>query len=282
LISLRNEFNALAPARDKASDGAVGDAAHMAESSDHNVDDSPGSKTPYTDPDDLPEVHAVDVDNDLNEPGWTMDRCVEIIVTRHRSHQDDRLQNVIWNRKIWSRSWGWTARAYTGASAHTEHAHFSARYGSGTGTGNPENDTRPWGLLAAANPTPNGDDDMPTTAEVQAACYSAITAALFDGYHAAMNDATYKAAAPDRQKAMRNVRDTLQGIVGGPAEDDIAAAQAVLVSAINSHSAGDVDRIVQGVLTGLPAAQIADAVVAAMPADEARQVVDELVARLTA
>jgi hypothetical protein len=149
LVSLRSEVNRLAPSRDKASDGSIGDAAHAQESSDHNPDET--GNTPYEDADNINEVHAIDVDDDLRKPGWTMDKCLEIIITRHRDGRDNRLQNVIYNRRIWSRSWGWTARAYTGANAHTEHAHFSARY-----TTAQESDTRPWGLLEAE------DDDMAT------------------------------------------------------------------------------------------------------------------------
>jgi hypothetical protein len=140
LVTLRSEFNKLAPQRDKASDGSIGDTAHQQESSDHNPDET--GRTPYSDADHVNEVHAIDVDDDLRRAGWTMNRALEIIITRHREGRDNRLQNVIYNRRIWSRSWGWTARAYTGASAHTEHAHFSARY-----TTAQERDTRPWGLL---------------------------------------------------------------------------------------------------------------------------------------
>ena len=149
LVSLRTEFNRLAPNRDKRSDGSIGDLAHQQQSSDHNPDET--GRTPYHDADHVNEVHAIDVDNDLRKSGWTMDKCLEIIVTRHRSGRDDRLQNIIYNRRIWSRSWGWTARTYTGASPHTEHAHFSSRY-----TTAQERDTRPWGLLEAE------DDDMAT------------------------------------------------------------------------------------------------------------------------
>jgi hypothetical protein len=140
LVSLRNEFNELAPDRDKASDGSIGDTSHAASSSDHNPDET--GNTPYEDADSKNEVHAIDVDDDLRKPGWSMTRALEIIITRHREGRDNRLQNVIYNRRIWSASWGWTARSYTGANAHTEHAHFSARY-----TTSQESDTRPWGLL---------------------------------------------------------------------------------------------------------------------------------------
>jgi hypothetical protein len=148
-VSLRTEFNRLAPTRDKASDGSIGDAAHQRESSDHNPDET--GVTPTSDADNINEVHAIDVDDDLHKSGWNMAKCLEIIIIRHRTGEDNRLQNVIYDRRIWSRSWGWTARAYTGASAHTEHAHFSARY-----TTAQESDTRPWGLLE------NEDDDMAT------------------------------------------------------------------------------------------------------------------------
>jgi hypothetical protein len=147
LVSLRAEFNQLAPGRDKASDGSIGDLRHQQESSDHNPDET--GRTPYSDSDKVDEVHAVDVDDDLKKAGWAMTRAVGIIVVRHRSGLDNRLQNVIYNRIIYSRSWGWTARAYTGASPHTEHAHFSARY-----TTAQEQDTKAWGLLAADVPAP--------------------------------------------------------------------------------------------------------------------------------
>ncbi len=146
LVSLRAEFNALAPARDKASDGSIGDTAHAASVSDHNVDDGPGQgATPSEDADSVPEVHAIDVDADLRRVGWSMAMAVSIIVGRHRTGLDGRLQNVIYNGRIYSRSWGWTSRPYEGSNPHDKHAHFSLRYTDGA-----EDDTRPWGLLAAA------------------------------------------------------------------------------------------------------------------------------------
>ncbi len=148
LVSLRGEFNQLSPGRDKTSDGSIGDAAHAGSSSDHNPDET--GATPSEDADSTNEVHAIDVDRDLRKAGWDMARAVGIIVARHRAGRDDRLQNVIFNRRIWSRSWGWTAREYTGSNPHDHHAHFSARYTSAE-----ESDTRPWGLLE--------EDDMPLT-----------------------------------------------------------------------------------------------------------------------
>ena len=153
LVSLRNEFNALAPTRGKGSDGSIGDSAHASSSSDHNPDET--GATPYEDSDDVNEVHAIDVDKDLNKSGWSMQKAVEIIITRHRTGQDNRLQNVIYDRRIWSRSWDWTAREYTGSNPHDKHAHFSARY-----TAAQEADTGAWGLLEAEE-----DEDMTISQE---------------------------------------------------------------------------------------------------------------------
>lgn len=140
LGALRTEVNRLAPGRDQRSDGSVGDLAHQDSSSDHNPDET--GETPYEDADSTNEVHAIDLDASGPWPaGWSMERIVQTVVMRHRNGLDDRLQNVIYKRRIWSRSWGWTQRAYTGKNAHTEHAHFSARY-----TTAQERDTRWWGI----------------------------------------------------------------------------------------------------------------------------------------
>lgn len=168
LVSLREEFNELAPGRDKASDGSIGDTAHASSSSDHNPDET--GATPSEDADSDNEVHAIDVDRDLRRAGWSMNRAVEVIVGRHRSGEDDRLQNVIWNGRIWSRSWGWTARVYTGSNPHDKHAHFSARY-----TTTQERNTRAWGLLEAE------EDDMPTADEVANKVVEKMTEAMRNG-----------------------------------------------------------------------------------------------------
>lgn len=143
LESLFDEFNALAPHRAKGADGGVGNQAHRERVSDHNIDDGPDQgATPYEDSDSTPEVHAADVTADLNHPTATMDLCCNIIADRHRRGVDNRLQNVIYNGRIASDSWGWTWRDYNGTNRHTGHAHFSGKY-----TTQQERDTRAWGLL---------------------------------------------------------------------------------------------------------------------------------------
>lgn len=137
---LRAEFNALNPARDRASDGSVGDLAHQDSSSDHNPDES--GETPYNDADSTNEVHAIDIDKTGPWPaGYDFESRVETVRWRHYNGQDARLQNIIWRGRIASRTWGWTWRTYTGANKHNEHAHFSARY-----TASAESDVRSWGV----------------------------------------------------------------------------------------------------------------------------------------
>ena len=127
LVQLRAEFDALAPGRSRASDGWIGDAAHAAETSDHNPDET--GAVPIHDADKINEVHAIDVDNAGPWPdGVSMETIVQHLLARCRYGEETRLRYVIYNRRIWSASRGWNTERYTGASAHTEHAHFSASY----------------------------------------------------------------------------------------------------------------------------------------------------------
>lgn len=116
LDTLRAEFNAVNPSRDRASDGWIGNADHARTISDHN-------------PDATGAVHAIDVDVD----GVPMGRIVAYLVGECQAGRENRLQYIIYRRTIWSRSWGWKARRYKGRNPHTRHAHFSARPGMGGG-----------------------------------------------------------------------------------------------------------------------------------------------------
>lgn len=120
------EFDRIAPSRDHASDGSIGDTAHQNEVSDHNADEV--GKVPIHDADHINEVHAVDVDNTLRESDLTMEKCVQFLLGRCRSGAEKRLRYIIYNKRIWSASSDWVQKTYTGASPHTEHAHFSASY----------------------------------------------------------------------------------------------------------------------------------------------------------
>lgn len=140
LKALFGEFDRIAPSRDRASDGAVGDQRHQDEVSDHNPDET--GSVPIRDSDRTNEVHAIDVDNNLRQGDLTMEKVVQFLLGRCRSGAEKRLRYIIYNRRIWSASSSWMQKTYTGASAHTEHAHFSASY-----TAALEANTASWGLV---------------------------------------------------------------------------------------------------------------------------------------
>jgi hypothetical protein len=205
LVALRAEFDAIAPQRDRGSDGSKGDSNHNA-SSDHTPDeDSPVLRD--HDADSKNEVHALDIDSSGPWPGgpaW-FDAAVHDIVGRHRRGEDDRLKYVIWNKQIANRDIGnWRWREYTATDdPHTGHAHFSSRY-----TTAQEQDTSPWGVA-----------DMPiTTADqplIREAAIQGLTFVLSEAARAANGDATGDNAA---DRAARGWRTYLRTIVGGPVD----------------------------------------------------------------
>jgi hypothetical protein len=152
LGQLRTELNRLAPNRDKTSDGTIGDPAHQARVSDHN-DDEVGN-VPIRDADGKHEVHALDLDVNLHEPGLSMEMVVQHVVGRCRSGAEKRLRYVIYNRRIWEQLNGWRQRSYSGDNAHTQHAHFSASYESKY-----EADTSSWRLEDIPVALTEGDKD---------------------------------------------------------------------------------------------------------------------------
>jgi hypothetical protein len=126
LIRLRTEFGFIAPTRSRVSDGWIGDTAHQHSVSDHNPDET--GSVPIRDADSVNEVHAVDVDSDLNTDGLSMEMVVQHLLARCRSGAERRLRYIIYNRRIWEASNDWRQRTYGGLSPHVEHAHFSASY----------------------------------------------------------------------------------------------------------------------------------------------------------
>jgi len=240
LVALRSEVNALAPGRDKSSDGSIGDTAHSQSSSDHNPDET--GSTPSEDADSINEVHAIDVDKDLRRSGWTMQKVVEIIVVRHRQGRDNRLQNVIFNGRIWSRSWGWTARSYTGANPHDHHAHFSARY-----TTAQERDTRPWGLLEAE------DDDMAT-----------ITQSDFNARMDAWWNARMSANAKDNPQRTALRSAPWQQTVGRTGRTTHEVLFADMLTLLKQAAEEDPEQVAKLVLAGMDYQAIANAVVGAL------------------
>lgn len=143
LNSLKGTFDRAAPNRDKTSDGWIGNELHAASVSSHNPDET--GNVPVHDADTINEVHAIDVDEDLRAEDvigpFTMMRAVRQLVEDHRTGRENRLRYIIYEGTIWSASWGWTAREYTGTNPHDHHAHYDGSYETAK-----ENDTSPWNI----------------------------------------------------------------------------------------------------------------------------------------
>ena len=126
LARLRADLDRIAPNRDRASDGTIGDRAHQESVSDHNDDEI--GRVPIRDADTTHEVHAFDADTDLRVAGLNMEMVVQFILARCRRGAETRLRYIIYNRRIWEARNGWAQRPYAGANPHTGHAHYSASY----------------------------------------------------------------------------------------------------------------------------------------------------------
>ncbi len=176
LVSLRSEFNAIAPSRDKGADGSIGDIAHTS-SSDHTPDEDSYVLRDH-DADSKNEVHALDIDSTGPWPsGRSFRSIVMTVIANERNKWLDetdrcRLKYVIFDRKIYSQSSDFEPRNYSGSDPHTNHAHFSGRYETAC-----ENDTRPWGVVIQKPETPAKPkewDDMASKAEVTEAVIDAL------------------------------------------------------------------------------------------------------------
>lgn len=136
--SVLAEATALAPTRNRASDGIVGDADHAARSSDHNgatagqVDNQPGR---------VGLVHAVDVTHD--PPVFDAHAYAEQVRQRCASGQERRIAYIVSHDfaanadriaspslKVmpgagFGKRWQWRRKA---GGAHANHAHYSIVY----------------------------------------------------------------------------------------------------------------------------------------------------------
>ena len=137
LIQLRNEINALAPNRSKASDGTVGDLEHRERSSRHN-------------PNAAGVVTAFDCTDDPAN-GCSIHAIAEQLLAKAKAGQTNpAFEYVVSNGRIASRSSKWEWQKYTGKNPHTHHVHFAVGRGPDKAPGEPYDDTTPWGLSATA------------------------------------------------------------------------------------------------------------------------------------
>lgn len=163
LLTLRAEFNAISPNRDRGADGTIGDSSHTS-SSDHTPDED-SDVLRSRDADSKNEVHGLDIDSTGPWPGvGTQKQRFHAIIMRiidgerrkWLSATDKcRLNCVIWDRKIYDKDRNFQPRDYGGDDPHTNHAHFSGRYETSC-----ENDTRPWGVQEEDEMTPGDFDEI--------------------------------------------------------------------------------------------------------------------------
>lgn len=113
VLSLRDEVNRLFPNRDKSSDGILGDASHAARVSEHNPCWTCTGKY-------YGIVRAEDIDIDDGDPGRDLRRMLLNALIG-----DPRVWYVISNGVIYSRTYGWEPRTYTGTNGHFHHVHVS-------------------------------------------------------------------------------------------------------------------------------------------------------------
>lgn len=144
-LSLRDEYNRLAPGRDKGADGTIGDSAHTS-SSDHTPDED-SDVLRGKDADSINEIHAVDIDSTGPWPdGRSFAQIFADVIAGEKAKwlsatDKCRLKYAIFDRKLYSTDNDFKPVAYGGTDPHTNHAHFSFRYETSC-----ENDTRPWGV----------------------------------------------------------------------------------------------------------------------------------------
>lgn len=96
----------------------IGDDAHRQRTSDHNPDDTSGSKAEQSDSDSTQEVRAIDIM--LNVSAQSARIVQALIDPRSRA----RLKYVIHGGKIWSRTNGWAVKPFT-SDPHNDHIHVS-------------------------------------------------------------------------------------------------------------------------------------------------------------
>jgi len=129
----------------------VGDEAHQTRASDHNEDDTAGSKAAQSDPDGRPEHRAIDV---MLGPAFTRadaDALVARVLADPKARA--RLYGVIWHGSQWWRSNGWAEQARI-SDPHNDHIHFSGHAAD-------DENTASWPAVAE-------EDDMGTLTGEQA------------------------------------------------------------------------------------------------------------------
>ncbi|MDG4809947.1 hypothetical protein O7634_24615 [Micromonospora sp. WMMD1120] len=228
----------------------IGDAAHKLRASDHNEDDTTGSRAAQSDPDGRAEHRAIDIMLGKAFTKADADALVARLVADPRAR--GRIYYVIWNGYIWSRSNGWRKTKYTGSDQHTDHIHVS-------GWAADDENTASWPAVATR------EDDMDTTERGWLQQATTDIAWLRDYVQKALNGAE-KASGGEHIELQKWVRE---------GQRDRAAILTAL-GQLAGKDFTDEAAIVTAVLAALTPGAIANAI----PPNVAEQVADELAARL--
>lgn len=251
LTSWRSAVNAAFPHRTKGSDGTIGDLSHSRSTSEHNPD-SDGS------------VDAWDCDINLfgsSHPTGTAEEVAAVRALLKEFQRQPQAQLWIFRGQICNRDIGpWKVRPYQGPSPHDHHVHFQSRSSMERQKYSGDLDkvltainrggvTLSWEDDVISNPAWRADAKTNKTVQAKFALYD-----TWNQSHTAM----VKAASADLK--LNQVLALLTTLTGKDLVDEAEIAKQVL--------------------TGLDPKKIAEAVVAAMPTDQAQQVVNELSIRL--
>lgn len=207
LVSLVAEVDARWPGRDDTSDGSIGDVAHLARASDHNIDEHR-------------VVRAVDIDD--NDPTAAAEGIGRTIAETIRTRKPAWVKYLIYHGQICSaypahgaQPWQW--RPYFGINAHRMHVHVSVN------TLPAADRPQDWGVYEE-------DDDVLDRATLNQLDHIDDRASLAHNYS---------------KKALLNTRAILRALAADRGLDEAALARelaeanrAVLVETLRDHLAG--------------------------------------------
>ncbi len=195
LETLLQQVNELAPRRNKASDGWIGDEAHRKVPSDHN-----------------PNADGVVTAQDItHDPKGGLD--AHALADRLITHRHPTLKYVISDGRIAGDWTGWVWRKYYGSNPHEKHIHVSVGKGDDGKSTQPYDDTTPWNIKEEEEVSTLNDDSLKTLAwalqgfdqdEAFAGKFLATYKALYGNMEANKAISTMLLASPGWKDKIRN------------------------------------------------------------------------------
>jgi hypothetical protein len=122
MVTFEHQLDEAFPDR-RGPDGWIGDPAHQEETSSHNADDTPGSRPEWNgDPDNIPDVRAVDVWKELGE-GVDMHDVVDHL--RALPGLATVIRYMIFDGWEYHEHNGFRPAHYPGSNPHRDHLHVT-------------------------------------------------------------------------------------------------------------------------------------------------------------